>query len=312
MIRFRQQLSRSHAQAPWAPVTVHIILMSAWLHSKLVCWDCVLTSACDCTAGDLISSHDAPGVLKEVVHLLNLSHADSNDLPLAAQQPGVPAWSPLEYQGGTEKLPTGYQGIAEAAPGGFPLTRQGVLDSPRLVEHTALSPMEQALYQRQYSRPELPDLLRGPSTEPQHSQRESYEYSQSHRAGSVYSVGTAHGFASAQSRDLQYPLMRNSGEFGHRPSMDPGSSQLTGEAPQGFVVDAHRRSGEYVHRSSLDLQQAQQQSREVVRCLSKEQLARQQATYWSTWHHHAEDDKRLQRRYLSTWLQVTNNNNDNN
>ncbi len=265
-----------------------------------------MTNACDCFIGDLISSHDAPGMLKEVVHLLNLSHADSNDLPLAAHQPGAPARSPLGYQGGTENLPTGYQGIAEASPGGFPLTQQGTLNSPRLVEHTALSPMEQALYQRQYSRPELADLLRGPSTEPQHSQRESYEYSQSHRAGSVHSMGTAHDFASAQSHDLQYPLMRNSGESGYRSSMDPHSiPQQTEEAAQGSFADAQRRSGESVDRSSANPQQAQQQPREMVRCMSKEQLARQQATYWSTWHPHAEDDKRLQRRYPSTWLQAT-------
>ncbi len=265
-----------------------------------------MTNARDCIVGDIISSHDAPGVLKEVVHLLNLSHADSNDLPLAAHQPGAPARSPLGYQGGTENLPTGYQGIAEASPGGSLLTQQGILNSPRLVEHTALSPMEQALYQRQHSRPELPDLLRGPSTEPQHSQRESYEYSQSHRAGSVYSMGTAHDFASAQSHDLQFPLMQNSGESGYRSSMDPESmSQQTGEAAQGSFADAQRRSGEFVHKSSADPQQAQQQPRETVRCMSKEQLARQQATYWSTWHPHAEDDKRLQRRYLSFWLQVT-------
>ncbi len=296
-----------------------------------------MTNACDCTIGDLISSHDAPGVLKEVVHLLNLSHADSNDLPLAAHQPGVPARSPLGYQGGAENPPKGYQGIAEASPGGFPLTQQGMLNSPRLVEHAALSPIEQVLYQRQHSRPELPDLLRGPSTEPQHSQRESYEYSQSHRAGSVYSSGTAHDFASAQSHDLQYPLMQNSGESVYMKSTDPESiSQQTGEAAQGIFADAQRRSGEFVHRPSCfadaqrrsgefvhrpscfadaqrrsgefvhrpsaDPQQAQQQPREMVRCMSKEQLARQQATHWSTWHSHAEDDKRLQRRYLSTRL----------
>lgn len=286
--------------------------------------DQFLTNACDCIVGDLLSSHDAPGVLKEVVHLLNLSHADSNDLPLAAHQPGGSARSPLGYQGGTENPPKGYQGIAEASPGGFPLTQQGILNSPRLLEHTALSPMEQALYQRQHSRPELPDLLRGPSTEPQHSQRESYEYSQSHRAGSVYSMGTAHDFASAQSHDLQYPLLQNSGESGYRSSMDPESTpQHPGDAPLGSLADAQRRSGEFVHRlsaypqqaqrrsgefvhrSSADPQLTQQQPREVVRCLSKEQLSRQQATYWSTWHPHAEDDKRLQRRYLSAWLQVT-------
>ena len=374
VIKFRQWLCKSHAQAPWAFVTVHMISMSTWLYSKLVCWEQFLTNACDCTVGDLISSHDAPGVLKEVVHLLNLSHADSNDLPLAAHQPGVPAW----YHGGTENPPKGYQGIAEASPGGFPLTQQGMLNSPRLLEHAALSPVEQALYQSQHSGPELPDLLRGPSTEPQHSQRESYEYSQSHRAGSVYSMGTAHDFASAQSHDLQYPLMHNSGESGFGSSMDPESiSQHTGETAQGSFADAQRRSGqsvhrtsadpqhaqrqsgefvhrpsadpqhaqrqsgefvhrssadpqhaqrrsdqfvhrpsadpqhaqrqsgELVHRSSADPQQAQQQPRELVRCVSKEQLARQQATYWSTWHPHAEDDKRLQRRYLSMWLQVT-------
>ena len=279
-------------------------------------------------------------MLKEVVHLLNLSHADSNDLPLAApHQPGGPAQSPLGYQRGAEILPKGYQGIAEASPGGFPLTQQGIVNSPRLVEHSALSPVEQALYQRQYSRPELPDLLRGPSTEPQYSQRESYEYSQSHRAGSVYSL--THDFASAQSHDLQYPLMQNSGESGYRSSMDPEStSQHPGEGPQGSFADAQRRSVEFVHRpsvdpqpaerqsvefvhrpsvdpqpaerrsvefvhrSSADPQQAQQQPRELVRCVSKEQLARHQATYWSTWHPHAEDDKMLQRRYLSAWLQV--------
>ena len=283
-----------------------------------------MTNVCDCFVGDLISSHDSLAVLKEVVHLLNLSHADSNDLPLAAHQPGVPARSPLGYQGGTENPPNGYQGIAEASPGGFPLTQQGMLNSPRLMQHAALSPVEQALYQRQHSRPELPDLLRGPSTEPQHSQRESYEYSQSHRAGSVYSMGTAHDFASAQSHDLQYPLMQNSGESGFGSSMDPESiSQHTGEAAQGSFADAQwrsgqfvhrpsadpqhaqRRSDQFVHRPSADPQQAQQQPRELVRCVSKEQLGRQQATYWSTWHPHAEDDKRLQRRYLSMWLQVT-------
>lgn len=265
-----------------------------------------MTNACDCIVGDLISSHDAPGVLKEVVHLLNLSHADSNDLPLAAHQPGAPARSPLGYQEGTENLPVGYHGIAEASPAGLPNPQQGGLNGPRLVEHTALSPMEQALYQRQHSRSELPDLLRGPSTEPQYSQRESYEYSQSHRAGSVYSMGTAHDFASAQSHDLQSPLIRYSGESVYRSFMDPESiSQQTGEAAQGSFADAQRRSGEFVHRSSADSQQAQRQSREMVRCMSKEQLARQQAMYWSTWHPQTEDDKRLQRRCLSTWLQVT-------
>ena len=324
VIKSRQTLCISHAEAPWGSATEHMTSLSLLLHSKLVCWEQFLTNACDCTVGDLISSHDAPGVLKEVVHLLNLSHADSNDLPLAAHQPGAPARSPLGYQGGTDNPPKGYQGIAEASPGGFPLTQQGMLNSPRLMEHAALSPVEQALYQRQHSRPELPDLLRGPSTEPQHSQRESYEYSQSHRAGSVYSMGTAHDFASAQSHDLQYPLMQNSGESGFGSSMDPESiSQHTGEAAQGSFADAQwrsgqfvhspsadpqhaqRQSGEFVHRSSADPQQAQQQPRELVRCVSKEQLARQQATYWSTWHPHAEDDKRLQRRYLSMWLQVT-------
>ncbi|KAL0038253.1 hypothetical protein WJX79_010194 [Trebouxia sp. C0005] len=251
--------------------------------------------------GDLISSHDAPGVLKEVVHLLNLSHADSNDLPLAAHQPGAPARSPLGYQEGTENLPVGYHGIAEASPAGLPNPQQGGLNGPRLVEHTALSPMEQALYQRQHSRSELPDLLRGPSTEPQYSQRESYEYSQSHRAGSVYSMGTAHDFASAQSHDLQSPLIRYSGESVYRSFMDPESiSQQTGEAAQGSFADAQRRSGEFVHRSSADSQQAQRQSREMVRCMSKEQLARQQAMYWSTWHPQTEDDKRLQRRVSFT------------
>lgn len=250
--------------------------------------------------GGFISSHDAPAVLKDVVHLLNLSHGDSNDLPLAAHQPGVPAQSSLGYQGGTENLPTGYQGFAEACPGGLPLTQQGI-NSPRLVEHAALSPTEQALYQRRYSCSELPDLLRGPSTEPQHSQRESYEYSQSHRAGSAYSTGTTHDFASAQSHDLQSPLMRSSVEFGYRPSMDPESkSQQTGNAAQGSFADAQQQSGEFVHRSSADPQQAQQQAREMVRCMSKEQLACQQATYWSSWHPHAEDDKRLQRRVSFT------------
>ncbi|DBB01412.1 TPA: hypothetical protein ACH3X1_000077 [Trebouxia sp. C0004] len=247
--------------------------------------------------GDLNSLHDAPGVLKEVVHLLNLSHADSNDLPLGAHQPGAPARSSLGYQGGTENLPMGYQGVAEASPEGVPLIQQGMLNSLSLVEHTALSPTDQPLHQCQDSRPELLDLLRGPSTEPQYSHRESYEYSQSYRAGSVYSVGTAHDFASARSHDLQHPLMRNSGEPGHRSSVDPESvPQQPGEAAQGPFADAQRRSGEFVDRTSPDSQQAQQPPHEMVRCMSKEQLACQQATYWSAWPPQTEEDKRLQRR----------------
>ena len=191
----------------------------------------------------------------------------------------MPHRSPLAYRAGMEGSPREYVGVAGGAPGALPhVSAQPCMwNSPRLMDQTALSPMlQQPLSQP--SRPELLDLVRGPSTEPQHSQRDSYEFIQNRRAGSVYSTTTLHDLASAQSHELQHASARQSEESSFRSS---------GDQP------AQWQSNEMAHALPLD----PQPPHEMVRSMSKGQLARQYAGWQSTWHPHADADTlKLQRK----------------
>ncbi len=137
------------------------------------------------------------------MHLLTLSHADSNDLSLP---PHPSSQGPL-WGMATEGSPRASQGFAGGLPGGDPGVHQGIWTSPGH-EAPAVGNMgypqshPQSQFQSRYQRRESSELARGPSTEPQHSQRLSHDLTISHAGGSVYPHRDSYDFAPAQSQEL--------------------------------------------------------------------------------------------------------------
>ena len=127
--------------------------------------------------------------------MLNLSHADSNDL------------SSLHN-------PISPQGVLEGSPQRLsPAAHPALWASPGQLDQSALCPADQALLHNQTR---SSSLVRGPSTERQLSQRELRDYARSFAGASAYSQRGSHDLTPAASHELR--RQRQSGDFGYRSS----------------------------------------------------------------------------------------------